>query len=144
MCRHGVKEIPDEKRRLGVLCADVSSLSLMGYSFSIHSRLATARKKFIDLIIDEPIGSEKYAIEEQRLLEILGLISNTCENMTIGGILIKDWFVKNTDMEDWAAICMEYDYFSYVNGFDKDWDRNRNKKIRYMREAFSLITYPKE
>ena len=143
MCRHGVKEIPDEKHRLVALCADVSSQSMLGYTFSCHSRLATVRKEFIDLIIEEPVGSERYAMEEQRLLEVLGLISQVAENFTIDGIRIKDWFVQNTDMEDWASLCMEYDYFAYVTGFDKDWEKNRNKKIRYMREAFSLITYPK-
>ena len=53
-------------------------------------------------------------------------------------------YVDNTDMDDWFSICMEYDYFSYVNGFEKDWEKNTNKKIRYMREAFSLVTIPKE
>lgn len=143
MCEHGVKEIPDEQKRLVALCGDIHSQSMLGYEFGCHSRLATRRKYFIDLIIEEPVGSEKYEIEQQRLLEVLGLISQLCENFTIDGIRIKDWFVQNTDMEDWASVCMEYDYFIYVNGFDKDWEKNRNKKIRYMREAFSLVTQPK-
>lgn len=143
MCKYNIKEIPDEQHRLCAFCADIHGQSILGYEFRCHSRLATVRKKYIDLIVKEPEKSEKYDIEQQRYIEVLGLLTQVCENFTIDNEPIKEWFVNNTDMEDWASICMEYDYFNYVNSFNKDWINNRNKKIRYMREAFSLITQPK-
>lgn len=143
MCELGVKEIPNGKHRLAAFCGDITGESILGDRFSCHSRLATKRKEYINLILEESADSEKYAMEERRYIEILGLIARVCERFTIDDVRIKDWFVENTDMEDWASICMEYDYFGYVNGFNKDWEKNRNRKIRYMREAFSLITQPK-
>lgn len=143
MCKHGIKDIPDEKNRLVMLCGDIISESILGYKFECHSRLATIRKRYIDLIIEEELNSRRFIEEQQKFIEALGVITQLSNKMTIDDIPIRKWFVDNTDMDDWFSICMEYDYFSYVNGFEKDWEKNTNKKIRYMREAFSLVTIPK-
>lgn len=143
MCRQNVKEIPDARRRLVALCGDIDGESMLGGSFKCHSRLLRVRKKYIDLSIEESVDSEQYEKELRRLIEAIGLVSRTCENLTIEGTRLKEWFVRNTEMGDWASICRDYDIFSYVNGVGKDWQHNRNKRIRYMREAFSVVTQPK-
>lgn len=44
------------------------------------------------------------------------------------GLLLKDWFVQETTIDDWAEFLKDYDLFSVYK--KKEWTDQRNKKVR--------------
>lgn len=135
----GISEFPDQKRRLASFCADIHCESMLHYNFSTHSRMVTVRDRYIDLMLTEPKDSLLFEAEQRAFLEGLGIISQLVSNMTIDNIPIKDWFIDNTSKEDWASFFMDYDIFSYVDGWEKPWT---NKCIRYFRECLGMLLVP--
>lgn len=132
----GISEFPDQKSRLASFCADIHYESMLNYSFSTHSRMVTVRDRYIDLMLTEPKDSLLFEAEQRAFLEGLGIVSQLVSNMTIDDIPIKDWFINNTTKEDWASFFLDYDIFSYINGWEKQWT---NKSIRYFRECLEML-----
>ena len=60
--------------------------------------------------------------------------------MTIDDIMIRDWFINNTDMKDWASFFKEYNVFSCIMDTNRDWT---NKCIRNFRESYEMILLDK-
>lgn len=132
----GISEFPDQKSRLASFCADIHCESMLNYSFSTHSRMVTVRDRYIDLMLTEPKDSLLFEAEQRAFVEGLGIVSQLVSNMTIDDIPIKDWFINNTTKEDWASFFLDYDIFSYINGWEKQWT---NKSIRYFRECLEML-----
>ncbi len=42
--------------------------------------------------------------------------------------MLKDWFVQETTIDDWAEFLKDYDLFSVYK--KKEWTDQRNKKVR--------------
>lgn len=132
----GISEFPDQKSRLASFCADVHCESMLNYNFSTHSRMVTVRDRYIDLMLTEPKDSLLFEAEQSAFLEGLGIVSQLVSHMTIDDVPIKDWFINNTTKEDWASFFMDYDIFSYIDGWEKPWT---NKRIRYFRECLGML-----
>lgn len=134
----GISGFVDEQLRLVSFCADVSGTSRLGGGFNTHSRMVTVRDRYIDLILKEPSGSNNYHREHWRFGEGLFIISQIIRNhyMTINDMSIEDWFIENTNKEDWASFFRDYDVFRYINSDKKEWT---NKRIRYFRRIYGEI-----
>lgn len=132
----GISEFPDQKSRLASFCADIHCESMLNYNFSTHSRMVTVRDRYIDLMLTEPKDSLLFEAEQSAFLEGLGIVSQLVSHMTIDDVPIKDWFINNTTKEDWASFFMDYDIFSYIDGWEKPWT---NKRIRYFRECLRML-----
>ena len=133
----GISEFPDQKMRLATFCGDINYRSAnLKYEVSTHSRMITIRDRYIDLMLTEPEGSILFEAEQTAFLEGRGIISQLVKNMTIDDVPIQEWFIKNTTKEDWASFFMNYDIFSYINGWEKQWS---NKTIRYFRECLGML-----
>ena len=57
---------------------------------------------------------------------------------SMDGDLYKDWFRKESSIEDWASFFRVYDIFSIWE--KKEWTRQRIQNMRYL---FDLILGPK-
>lgn len=135
----GISEFPDQKSRLASFCADIHCESMLNYKFFTHSRMVTVRDRYIDLMLTEPKGSLLFEAEQRAFLEGLRIVSQLVSHMTIDDVPIKDWFINNTTKEDWASFFMDYDIFSYIDGWEKQWT---NKRIRYFRECLGMLLVP--
>lgn len=133
----GISEFPDQKSRMATLCADINFVSAeLKTRISTHSRMITVRDRYIDLMLQEPEGSPLFEAEQMAFLEGLTMVSLLVKNMTIDGVPIQEWFIKNTMKEDWASFFIDYDIFGYINGWEKQWS---NKRIRYFRECLRML-----
>lgn len=134
----GISGFADEQLRLVSFCGDVSGTSMLGGGFHTHSRMVTVRNRYIDLILNEPSESNDYLREHRRFGEGLFIISQIIRNrhMTINNTSIEDWFVENTNKEDWASFFRDYNIFWYINSEKREWT---NKQIRYFRRIYGEI-----
>ena len=132
----GIKEIPDIQRRMVAFCGDIEGESILGNKIFTHSRLLTIRQSSVVPIVNEKNDSDYMEGLIHEYVEALGIIAGLVENATIDDVPIKQWFIENTDVDDWASFFLDYDFFLYHDGSEKDWT---NKRIRYAREIFSKI-----
>ena len=91
--------------------------------------MVLVRKKYVSSFIDL---SE---VDETRYREALVTVSSMLLYMTYRGIRIRDWFVANTSVEDWASVMETYDVFQ-VFVSDKSWT---NKRVRYVKEIYTAL-----
>ena len=136
MEKSGIKEIPDLRHRMVGFCGDIEGQSILGNLIFSHSRLLTIRQDVVAPIVNEEPGSELIEGLIREYVEALGIIGGLVQNATIGGTPIKQWFIDNTDVDDWASFFLDYDFFLFHDGSKKEWT---NKRIRYAREIFSQI-----
>lgn len=126
MDKTGQKHIEDVERKCSLFCGPVGLISILPQQYTggiIHtdSRMVLIRKKYISSFLDL---SE---IDELRYREALVTVSCMLMNMTYQGTNIREWFVENTTIEDWASVMKAYNVFQiFVQ--DKNWT---NKRIRY-------------
>lgn len=132
----GIKEIPDMRRRMVAFCGDVCGDSMTGTRVFAHSRLLTIRHRGIKPLVNEEKGSEFMEYLIQEYVEAIAIVSNLVQNATIDNVPLKQWFIENTDVDDWASFFLDYDFFLFHDGSKKEWT---NKRIRYAREIISQI-----
>ena len=134
----GISEFCDEQSRIGILTANINVESIYwGNHFSVPSRMVTVRDRYIDIILKEPAESDYYMDEYIRYCEALNLICQIRQNTdVIDGMSVKDWFLKNTEEEDWASFCRDYNIFETINPEKKEWT---DKRIRYFRKLYDKI-----
>lgn len=96
--------------------------------FTTDSRMVGYREKLVH---------ELFTYQELRYqyTELLGLVTLLKERMLIEGVPVEQWFVENTNMNDWASFFREYDVFKHVI-FEKEWS---NKRIRAVRSLMKSV-----
>lgn len=134
MDRRGQKHIEDIERKCSLFCGFVGLISVLPSQYTggiIHtdSRMILIREKFISSFLDL---SE---IDEARYREALVTVSSTLLYMTYRGTNIRQWFVENTTVEDWASVMEDYNVFQIFVS-DKSWT---NKRIRYVKEIYTSL-----
>lgn len=139
-----VSEIPDMKRRLVAFCGtpQIDSLlvqispNLVNERISIDSRMLIQRRKYINDIVTEPKG-DIFEAEMRRFAEGLVIVDKMLTNMTYRKMPIREWFIQNTIMEDWATVFLGYNVFQVFIS-EKKWT---NKKIRFVRNMYEKISF---
>lgn len=111
-----INSIPELPRRCSLFCGPVALSSVLSV-FSpgivndiIHtdSRMLLIREKFVHEFACIPAG-EQFESMAQQYVEAMVIVASIQIQMTYCGMNIREWFVKNTTMEDWAAVMKEYD-----------------------------------
>lgn len=103
-------------------------ISVLGTQVTTNSRMTGYREDLISDFLTSPDMEYQYC-------EMLSLVTAFTEHLEINGIPIKNWFVQNTDIHDWASFFRDYDVFKYAD-LNKDWSR---KQIRSVRQFYSAI-----
>lgn len=109
--------------------------SRLGNQLSGDNRMVKERQYLIPDFIQEGEASTEIVWYRTKYVEIVGL-TIILNNMTsTEGGLYKDWFMKNTTMEDWASFIEEYEMFDIWT--PKEWT---NKKIKNARKLLEMLT----
>lgn len=105
-------------------------ISILGFHASADSRMVGYRERFVSAFLQDDTIAAQY----QEMFALVVLIKEKAE---INGVPIKEWFVKNTDIHDWASFLREYDVFKFV----KEKKEYTNTSIRNIRRLICL-TFP--
>ena len=139
-----VKLIPDLAKRCSLFCGKVRVTSQLAFS---HPHLAggtiltDSRMMLLrDMFVPEFVNASKEEFEEvtAQYIEAIVLVSNMLKYMTYEDINIREWFKKNSTLEDWTDVMKEYNVAQcFVE--NKKWT---NKRIRYVKEIYESIYTP--
>ncbi len=108
MEKAGVKDEKVAVNKIGTLLGYRYIMSILGFNMSIDSRMVGYREGLIADFLKNPEIECQYR-------EMLALLAAFKENMSIDDIPIKDWFVKNTNVSDWAFFLTSMMYSSLMN-----------------------------
>ena len=144
MEKNHIKEIPDMKDRLIAFCYEPTIVSALSYftewqfpgELTCISRAILLRRKFVNEIVSKVPG-EEYALTQASFLEALYITELIPLIIPRNEISLKEWFVKNTNIDDWASVLKEYDVFQTFIP-NKIWT---NKKIRYAKSIYKELTF---
>lgn len=103
-------------------------MSILGTQVTTNSRMTGYREELISDFLTSPEIKYQYC-------EMLSLVTTFTKHLEINDIPIKDWFVQNTNIHDWASFFSDYDVFKYVD-LNKTWSK---KRIRSVRQFYSAI-----
>lgn len=104
-----------------------------------HSRFIRRRNEFAESIVctEETMSIENvamaYSLEEYIHIKNI-MLQQYCFNVD-ENLLLKDWFVKETAIHDWAEFLREYNIFQIRQ--KKEWN---SKRIRQFRELIRIST----
>lgn len=110
-----------------ILMCRCSVMSILGFSASANSRMVGYRERLISNFFQDDSIAGQY----QEMFALVALIK---ENAEINGISIQEWFIKNTNIHDWASFLREYDVFKFV----RERKEYTNTSIRNMRNLICL------
>lgn len=134
--------IPDIKRKAPLFCGIVTTSTDLpfndaaaGYHLTFESRMVVQRRKLIDDFLTETSIAEEGG-QLHRFLEGLIVTTALVLNSTYDGIPLREWFVKNSNEEDWSSVFAEYDVYQ-VLAEEKEWTKNR---VRYIKNIYSEST----
>ena len=128
MAQYGITEAESAFSRIGMLLGYHSVISNLGFHASADSRMVGYREGLIPAFFrDDEIMAQ--------FIEMFALITMIKENAAIEGLPLKEWFIQNTDIHDWAAFLREYDVFKYARR-RKDYS---NSCIRGMRGLIQIV-----
>lgn len=107
----------------------------------IEYPMIVQRRRFIkNLVLDKAGGAADFAIAGIMEANVLAnAVQSHIRFKSANGDPqpIREWFVENTDLEDWASVFETYNVFStYIP--DKDWTNVRIKAVRKMFDIVSL------
>ncbi len=122
-----------------LLCGSVRIDSMFGGMYFTDSRMVMLRQEIIPYMFSQ--STDQFRREELKnlIMETLVLCVQCLETMVDeAGELYKDWFRKESCMEDWASFLRAYNIFEIWQ--KKEWT---NKRIRNMRYLFEQILAPK-
>lgn len=134
-----IEENPDikmDKTQIVAMCGEICVYRPYG-SASGPSRFIKTRNKMISkLLYSTEEMSDDVAFDTDTLQDYLHMRVVMLECLKLpNGQSLRDWFVDNTSMEDWAEFLKEYDVFSIHQ--IKEWSK---KKIRYVRKLIQMLT----
>ncbi len=114
--------------KIGMLIGYRYYISLLGNTIATDSRMVGYRESLIkEFLLNSKI--------ENQYCEMLSLVTTFKQNAKISGLPIKEWFIENTNIGDWASFFREYDVFKAAD-FNKDWT---NKHIQNMRKICEIV-----
>ena len=97
-----------------------------------HSRFIKQRPSLVKKVICNKTKMtpdvEFYSFTLCQYLIIKSLMMNFYCADTRSGELLKDWFVRETTIDDWADFLKEYNLFAVYN--KKEWTDQRIRKVR--------------
>lgn len=136
-----IAQIPDLQKRCSLFCGPAALFSrlnfidsrIVGGSIHTDSRMLLLRKKFIHEFVC--MSKEEFEKLTLQYIEAMVVVSNILVRMTYRGVNIREWFVINTEIKDWAAVMREYDVAKCFIS-NKEWT---NKRIRYVKEIYASI-----
>ncbi len=128
MDKAGIWDEDEIISRIGMLFGYKSFSSALGFDVSIDSRMIGFREKLIPLFLNSARAENQYS-------EMLALVAWITKNIRIDDLPIKEWFIKNTTLEDWASFVKEYDVFKHVPAH-KNWS---GKYIAMMRRLMARV-----
>ena len=111
-----------------VLAGYQDSVSILGIQSTADSRMVGYREGLIRGIAKKEVS----LIEYTELLTLVTMITNTAK---IDGTPIKQWFVNNTNIHDWASFFQNYNVFRCFSNKKK----YTNQRIRNMRKLISKL-----
>ena len=147
MEKHGFREIPDMYDRLTAFLYQPTITTALKYfnyncpaTVTVMSRAVKIRRLFTDEIVTMHPGPD-YELIQAQFLEAIYLINILPISIEYEGKVLRDWFVENTDIEDWTSVCSEYK-IGDVFIAEKNWT---NKRIRYIKNIYKemFFDYPK-
>ncbi len=126
-----------DQHMLSLLCNYVSVESRFGGWFNTDSRMVKERLIMLPVLFGKDSGSFlRYSVQDL-FREILALSVFYREVFkTNDGELYKDWFRKESSMEDWASFLSSYNIFEIWQ--KKEWTGKRIRKMRYLFETMFL------
>ena len=130
MAQFGIREAETAYSKIGILLGYRSVISCLGFQASADSRMVGYREGLIPAFFQNEKIIAQYS-------EMLALTTRIKERASINGVPIKEWFVQNTGIQDWAIFFREYDVFKYARR-KKDYS---NSCIRDMR-GLTQILFP--
>lgn len=136
MDEKGLRDFPDMKERLVLLCGDLSAESMLGYRFSTHSRMVTIRERYIDMMLTEPSGSLRYKDEKRRYIEGLFIVSQLLNDVHTQELIKNQVFNILSDDAKCAAIMLDYDIFLNICNKERAWN---NRIIKNFRKCLDAI-----
>ena len=120
-----------DSRQVCAVCGD-SIIPYTNGNIYTHSRFIKQRGALVPKII---CNKEKMTLEQDfdnftlgQYLIIKALMLNYYCADANSGLLLKDWFVQETTIDDWAEFLKDYDLFSVYK--KKEWTDQRIKKVR--------------
>lgn len=128
-----------DKSNLVLICGPIDVESMFCGWVSTDSRMVKERLQILHYLFGKETGDFEREIMVDLIKEIitLGALYKEVVSTNDGG-LYKDWFRKESTVEDWASFLKLYDIFSIWER--KEWTRTRIQNMRYL---FDLILAPK-
>lgn len=127
MAKNKLDKAEDVWDKIGILAGFKHCVSRFGYQNAADSRMIGYRESLIKDFWLKPEIKYQYN-------ELLILVSAFTEMVKIDEKPIKEWFIENTNIEDWASFFKEYNVFKAAD-FNKNWT---NENIRNMREICKI------
>lgn len=97
-----------------------------------ESRMLFLRKKFISEFVT---WNEQNEIEMLRYAEAIVMVSSMLMQMTLEGINIREWFVKNSEYSDWESVMKKNNIFDCYES-NKKWT---SKRIKYVKNIYKEL-----
>ena len=140
--KNKIENTDNLKKRIVPFCSSIQFNSLLTlfnkdyYSASYigESRMLVQRRKFIHDIIYA--SDADFNDEIKQFQEGLYIVGDILLRMTYEKTPLKEWFLKNTKIDDWISVFDEYGIFQvYVP--NKKWTK---KKVRHMKDIYKSIS----
>lgn len=128
MMQFGATDVEDAFSKIGILLGYRSVVSDLGFCASADSRMVGYRDSLIPALFQDNAVISQYN-------EMFALITKVKEDAAIDGVPIKEWFLQNTEIHDWAVFLREYDVFKYARR-KKEYS---NACIRNMRNLIQIV-----
>ena len=145
MERSGVAEIPDMGNRLEcTVCTgkctsclpDISPDLAHDNDRQIKYPMILQRQRFVNHIVHLPEGNLNEVVFGM-IIEANVLANAVQSHIFLNGIPMRQWFIENTNLDDWASVFEAYDVFRIFSN-DKVWTRTKIQLVRRMFDAVSI------
>ena len=135
-----VTEVTDLLKKCSLFCGSIGVRHLLSginpcvINGIIHteSRMLFLRKKFISEFVT---WNEQNEIEMLRYAEAIVMVSSMLMQMTLEGINIREWFVKNSEYSDWESVMKKNNIFDCYE-LNKKWT---SKRIKYVKNIYKEL-----
>lgn len=120
-----------EAIKLCRLCGDCRMFYKYG-TIATHSRFIKNRSQMIPKVLcaegkeTDEIDFDTFTLEQY--LQIKALMMQNYMIDADKGLLLKDWFYRNTTVDDWAYFLKQYDLFSILK--EKEWTDSRVNTVK--------------
>ena len=93
------------------------------------------RQRFVNHIIHLPVGDLREVLFD--MLSEANVLANAVQShIPLRGIPMRQWFIENTNTDDWASVFETYDVFRSFES-DKVWT---STKIQHVRKMFDVVS----